>query len=36
MRFTRFMLRSKRKTRGEWDLAASAFNLATLWRAKTA
>ena len=31
MRFRRFMLRSKRKTRGEWDLVASAFNLKALW-----
>jgi hypothetical protein len=36
MRFKRFMLRSKRKTGGEWDLVASAFNLAALWRLKTA
>jgi hypothetical protein len=36
MRFTRFMLRTKRKTRGEWDLAASAFSLAALWRAQPA
>ncbi len=36
MRFRRFMLRTKRKARGEWDLVASAFNLAALWRAQTA
>lgn len=36
MRFRRFMLRTKRKTRGEWDLVASAFNLAALWRASPA
>lgn len=34
--FRRFMLRTKRKARGEWDLVASAFNLAALWRAKLA
>jgi hypothetical protein len=36
MRFRRFMLRTKRKARGEWDLAASAFNLAALWRVQPA
>jgi hypothetical protein len=36
MHFKRFMLRTKRKTRGEWDLVASAFNLAALWRTQTA
>lgn len=36
MGFKRFMLRTKRKTRGEWDLVASAFNLAALWRAQIA
>ena len=36
MHFRRFMLRTKRKARGEWDLVASAFNLAALWRATPA
>ncbi len=36
MHFQRFMLRTQRKTRGEWDLVASAFNLAALWRAQPA
>jgi transposase len=36
MAFRRFMLRTKRKTRGEWDLVASAFNLTALWRAQPA
>ena len=36
MQFKRFMLRTKRKTGGEWDLVASAFNLAALWRLKAA
>lgn len=36
MRFKRFMLRTKRKAGGEWDLVASAFNLAALWRLKAA
>ena len=30
MALRRFMLRSKRKTRGEWDLVSSAFNLMAL------
>lgn len=34
MRFRRFMLRTKKKARGEWDLVASAFNLQVLWRAQ--
>jgi transposase len=36
MNFKRFMLRGKRKATGEWDLVASAFNLATLWRVQAA
>jgi transposase len=36
MQFKRLMLRTKRKARGEWDLVASAFNLAALWRAQPA
>ncbi len=36
MGFRRFMLRSKRKTGGEWDLVAAAFNLQALWRAQPA
>jgi hypothetical protein len=36
MGFRRFMLRTKRKTRGEWDLVAAAFNLTALWRAQPA
>jgi transposase len=36
LHFRRFVLRTKRKTRGEWDLVASAFNLTALWRAKPA
>jgi hypothetical protein len=36
MAFRRFMLRSKRKTRGEWDLVASAFNLMALRSARPA
>lgn len=36
MAFRRFMLRTKRKARGEWDLVASAFNLAALWRGQPA
>jgi transposase len=36
MRLRRFMLRTKRKVRGEWDLTASAFNLAALWRVQPA
>jgi transposase len=36
MGFRRFMLRTKRKARGEWDLTASAFNLAAIWRIQTA
>ena len=34
MRFRRFMLRTKRKAHGEWNLVASAFNLQALWRAQ--
>ncbi len=30
MALRRFMLRSKRKTRGEWDPVSSAFNLMAL------
>jgi hypothetical protein len=33
MRFTRFMLRTKRKVRGEWDLVSAAFNLMALRKA---
>ena len=36
MGFRRFMLRTKRKTRGEWDLVAAAFNLKALWKAEPA
>ncbi len=36
MQFKQFRLRTKRKARGEWDLVASAFNLAALWRAQPA
>jgi hypothetical protein len=36
MQFKRFMLRRRRKTRGEWDLVASAFNLKVLWKAQPA
>jgi len=36
MHFRRFMLRTKRKARGEWDLVAAAFNLKALWRAQPA
>ena len=36
MGFRRFMLRTKRKTRGEWDLVAAAFNLKPLWKAEPA
>lgn len=36
MQFKRLMLRTKRKARGEWDLLASAFNLAALCRAEPA
>jgi transposase len=36
MNFKRFMLRGKRKATGEWDLVASAFNLAALWRVQGA
>jgi transposase len=36
MGFRRFMLRTKRKARGEWDLVAAAFNLTALWRAQPA
>ena len=36
MAFRRFMLRSKRKARGEWDLVASAFNLMALRNARPA
>jgi transposase len=36
MDFRRFMLRGKRKTSGEWDLMASAFNLMALRSARPA
>jgi len=36
MAFRHFMLRGKRKTRGEWDLVSSAFNLMALRSAKLA
>ena len=36
MRFRSFMLRTKKKAHGEWDLVASAFNLQALWRAQPA
>ncbi len=36
MGFRRFKLRTKRKTRGEWDLVAAAFNLKALWSAEPA
>ena len=36
MGFRRFLLRTKRKTRGEWDLVAAAFNLKALWSAELA
>lgn len=36
MQFKRFMLRRRRKTQGEWDLVASAFNLKALWQAQPA
>ena len=36
LNFRGFRLRSKRKARGEWDLAASAFNLLTIYREATA
>ena len=32
LNFRGFQLRGKRKARGEWDLAASAFNLLTIYR----
>ena len=36
LNFRGFRLRSKRKARGEWDLAASAFNLLAIYREATA